>query len=203
MFRKNMKISSPIEARSRGPLPIPGPSTAPTTREWWFPQVNPTDCAGSNSLPPHCPFHARARRAELVPAVSCFAFHTVISAHLPCPATPCLRRPSPGHRRSTLASPPSTAHLFPSSPQALMIVGFVPLAAVGGLESAGTASPCRGPLAAHHPPPSPYQCPVSPCVHPSILCVARWDRGPRLRFLSRRVDPAGALYQPVPPSTTV
>lgn len=34
-----------------------------------------------------------------------------------------------------------------------MIVGFVPLAAVGGLESAGTASPCRGPLAAHHPPP--------------------------------------------------
>lgn len=179
------------------PLLIPGPSTEPATLEV-VPTSRPNQLCWSE-LPSSPPFHTRAKRVELVPAVSCFAFHT---GTLAVPGRP--RRPSPGHRRShwRLHPPPPTC--FPLPPRlSASRVGFVPLAAVGGLESAGTASPCRGPLAAHPPPPSPYQCPISPCVHHSILSLARRDRGPRLRFLSRRVDPAGALYQPLPPSTTV
>lgn len=92
------------------PLLIPGPSTEPATLEV-VPTSRPNQLCWSE-LPSSPPFHTRAKRVELVPAVSCFAFHT---GTLAVPGRP--RRPSPGHRRShwRLHPPPPTC--FPLPPR--------------------------------------------------------------------------------------
>lgn len=175
------------------PLLIPRPSTEPATLEV-VPTSRPNQLCWSE-LPSSPPFHARAKRVELVPAVSCFAFNTVISAHLPCPAVPGDRLQGTADRTgvSTHHHPPVS--LFPPGSQHR------------GLRSIGCrrrTRKCRHSVTMPRtpgstpPPPSPYQCPVSPCVHHSILSLARRDRGPRLRFLSRRSTQQELYISPSP-----